>query len=80
MADILISPSEDPNFHGYFKFGSRSRYGIFFKCEDDQYYFNVLEMFLKTELFDRNVEEIDSKIAGCIISYCLICLFYEKCN
>jgi hypothetical protein len=80
MADILISPSEvDPNFHGYFRFGY-SRYGIFFKCEDDEYNFNVVEMFLKTELFDRNVEDIDSKIAGCIISYCLICLFYEKCN
>jgi hypothetical protein len=37
MAGILISPSEGPNFHGYFKFG-RSRYGIFFKCENDEYY------------------------------------------
>ena len=57
MNDFIISPVEDPNFHGYFKFG-RDRYGIFFKTEDDNYFF-IQEMFLKRTLvlFDKDLKK-----------------------
>lgn len=62
MADLIPSPSIDPNFLGYYKF-NKTRFGIFYKHGNEND-FLVHEMFPKTKVFDKAVEKIDSITAG----------------
>ena len=64
MDELIAPPITDPNFLGYFKF-NETRFGIFFRYEQDK--FLVYEMFLKTRVFEKDVEDIDQRIAGFLV-------------